>query len=319
MKNFYAVVRGRHQGIFKDEEDAKAEIKDYFDGKYKGFYSYQEAEIYLRYYNENTEPMLYVVKMGRIPGIYEDREEAGRQVVGFKGALVRKYKVRNRDLAEQFLASEFRFSVKPETNALSDAKVGKKMKKEMDEAKLKAKSSVPITFKNEYVCFMDSEANGGKVISIGALLVHIPTLTIVDKFYETCKPVDFNEMEPFCEKITHLTTEIINNSDDFINVYKRFEEFLLKYECKEIATWSGNDKKFFSKSMKGVGKLSNQLDFIDIQKRISFFIQQKKAVGLGEMKEYFQLGTGVEHHALLDAVDMFHIFKEYDKKVRAIA
>lgn len=319
MKNFYAVVRGYHQGIFQNEEDAKKEVKDYFDGKYKGFYSREEADIYLRYYNENTEPMLYVVKVGRNPGIYEDREEAGRQVIGFKGALIRKYKVKNRKLAEDFFLSELRFDVKPEKNNLSDAKVGKKMKAEMEQAKLKAKSMIPISFKNEYVCFMDSEANNNRVISIGALLVHIPTMKIIDRFYETCKPFGFEKMDSFCEKLTHLSTDVIKSSDDFFNVYKRFENFLQKYDCKEIATWSNNDKKFFTRSMCGVTKLSKQLDFIDIQKRICFFTKQNKSVSLGEMKEYYNLGSGVKHHALLDAMDMFYIFKEYDKEVRAIA
>lgn len=320
MKNFYAVVRGYHQGVFANEEDAKREVKDYFDGKYKGFYSKEEANIYIRYYNENTEPILYAVKVGRTPGIYEDREEAGKQVVGFKGALVRKYKVRNRSLAEAFMASELRFEIKAEKNNLSDAKVGKKMKAEMDEAKLKAKSLVPISFKHEYVCFMDSEANHSKVISIGALLVHIPTMKIVDKFYETCKPIDFTEMEPFCEKLTHLTTDIINNSDEFLNVFRRFEAFLDKYGCKEIATWSGNDRKFFTRSLSGVAKLSNKLNFIDIQKRISVFtFKEKRAVGLEDMKKHFNLGEKVEHHALLDAIDMWNVFKEYDKEVRALA
>ena len=319
MKNFYTVVRGRHQGVFNNEEDAKTEVKDYFDGKYKGFYSKEEANIYLRYYNENDEPMLYVVKRGRNPGIYEDREEAGKQVVGFKGALIRKYKVQNRELAEEFLASELRFEVKPEKNNLSDAKVGKKMKKEIDEAKLKAKSIIPITFKNDYVCFMDCEANNGKVISIGALLIHIPTMKVVDKFYETCKPFGFVKMDAFCEKLTKISTDVINSSDDFLLVYQRFEVFLEKYNCCEIATWSNNDRKFFLKSMSGLSKLSNKLQFIDIQKRVCMFTMHQKMVSLGDMKEYYSLGKDIKHHALLDAIDMFHVFKEYDKEVRVTA
>lgn len=320
MKNFYAVVRGHHQGVFASEEDAKKEVKDYYDGKYKGFYSEEEANIYLRYYNENEEPMLYVVKCGRKPGIYEDREEAGKQVVGFKGALVRKYKVRNRKLAEDFFLAELRFSVKPETNNLSNTKIGKKMKAEMNVAKEKAKSIVPISFKNDYVCFMDSEANNSRVVSIGALLVHIPTMKIVDRFYETCKPIGFEKMDPFCEKLTHLTTDVINNSDEFLNVFKRFESFLNKYDCKEIATWSSNDRKFFSRSFVNMEKLSNKLQFIDIQKRISLFVfKNNKSVGLKDMKQYYQIGDEVKHHALLDAVDMWNVFKLYNKEVRANA
>ena len=319
MKNFYTVVRGWHQGVFRNEEDAKAEVKDYFDGKYKGFYSEEEANIYLRYYNENDEPMVYVVKVGRVPGIYADREEAGRQVVGFKGALIRKYKMKNFELAEQFFHSELRFEVEAEKNNLSDAKVGKKMKAEMDEAKLKAKSMIPITFKNENVCFLDCEANRGKVISIGAIIVNIPTMKIVEKFYETCKPFGFVKMDSFCEHITKLNTDALNNSDEFLSVYRRFEAFLRKHNCDEIATWSSNDRKFLNKSMIGVANLSNDLQFIDIQKRISMFAMKNKAISLGDLKEHYGLGTGIKHHALLDAVDMFNIFKKYNKEVQAIA
>ena len=70
MKNFYCVVRGFHQGIFKNEEDTKKEVKNYYDGKYKGFDTKYEAEQFLKYYNENDCRKIYVVKRGYIPGIY---------------------------------------------------------------------------------------------------------------------------------------------------------------------------------------------------------------------------------------------------------
>lgn len=304
MKNFFAVVRGTVTGIYDTEEAAKIQVNNYFDGKYKGFETREEAENYLKYYNEVTKPYLYAVKIGRKPGIYYDREEAGKQVEGFEGAWLRKYEIGHLEQAENFLKSK----------AIKKESVNKKEKKENQTSECIMK---PIVFHNKYVCFMDCEANNNKVISIGAVILDTISLHSIDYFYSTCKPKSFEKMDYFCKKITHLSTIDIKNSEDFLIVYEKFYSLLKKYDCNEICTWSNSDKKFMQSTVKELEQnLPKELNFIDIQKRIGYFAIKNKTTSLESMKRHYNLEGKVQHHALKDAQDMLNVYLCYKKEIQ---
>lgn len=306
MKNWFVVVRGHNQGIFKTETEAQKETKGYYDAKYKGFDTYKEAEEYLTNYQKEDVPYIYVVKCGWNPGIYE-REEAGRQIAGFENPCVRKYKKSNIELAKSFLES-------PVVDRPKKEKGPKKTKEE----KLQGVRKTNLKFKNRYICFMDSEANNSKVISIGAAMFDTETMSIVGDFYRGCRYKSFEAMDYHCEKISHITTEDVLSSEDFFVSYESLLVWLKSFKCNEICTWSNNDKNFLGKTLAEYDEtLSSDLRFVDIQKRISaetVDLVANATWGLADMKYFLGLERQVYHHALTDAKDLCDVYVAWKNK-----
>lgn len=319
MKNYFVVVRGRNTGIYENEGDAKAQIHDYYDGKYKGFNDEEKALSYFNNYNQNEgcKKILYAVKIGRRPGIYTDREQAGKQVQGFSGAWIRKYEYTHLNLAQEFLASNLTKETYEREMARPKIKAVKQKKKQQKLLKEDVNLSKPLIFEEKYVCFMDCEANNGQVISIGAYVVDVDSMQVIDSFYSLCKPRYFEKMDTFCKQLTKISTEEVLKADDFKLVYNRFCFWLKKYDCKTICTWSGSDQKFMKSTISKYDvKWKKEICFLNIQKPIGYSVFKNKTVGLKDMKKYYGMEEYVNHHALKDAEDMVKVYFNYFEETK---
>lgn len=320
MKNFYCVVRGFHQGIFENEEDAKKEVKNYYDGHYKGFDTKYEAEQFLKYYNENDCRKIYVVKRGYVPGIYFNREDVLPQIKDYPFALVRKYKLENINLAIKFLQTEDIQS----TLSLEELQKRKEQKEKQIKInklnKVERLKNQDIKFKRQYICFLDCEANQERVISLGCVIIDLNNLTIIDSFYTLSRYKSFEKMEPFCESLTKISTEDILSSTDFMTIWKNFLSWLQNYSCIEICTWSKADKKFLARTLKEYElQIPYKLEFKDIQPIISANVMGKQTLGLGKVKELYGYENIIQHNALEDAKDTFLVYKSwYERKMELV-
>lgn len=307
MKNWFVVVRGYHQGIFKTELEAKKETEGYFDFKYKGFDTYEEAKAYLKNYQEEDVPHVYVVKCGWVPGIYE-REDVKKQIEGFENPCVRKYKKSDIELAKKFL----------ESSVIDKRKKEKREKPNKIEEIIREIRKTELKFKNRYICFFDSEANNSKVISIGAVMLDTENMNIVGKFYKGCRYKSFTKMDSHCEKISNITTENVLNYDDFLVSYEEWKNWLESFKCKEICTWSSNDKEFLNKTIAEYDQsIDSNLNFINIQKRISSETVDLVANfrwSLCDIKYFYGFDKKVCHNALIDADDLCKVYIAWKNK-----
>lgn len=115
-KNYYAVKVGLRTGIFKTWKECSSCIQGYSGAKYKGFATLAEAEAFmdgrrveanlknskstitenkkvykvdLKKFNSETKTY-YVVRCGRVVGIFETWKECEEQVKGYSNAQYKK-------------------------------------------------------------------------------------------------------------------------------------------------------------------------------------------------------------------------------------
>ena len=87
-KNFYAIKDVEHPGIYESWEEAKKNIDDWKTAKFKGFYTKEEAEEWMKETKPDTKRRknFYAVRIGAKPGIYESWEEAKQNIGNWKRA-----------------------------------------------------------------------------------------------------------------------------------------------------------------------------------------------------------------------------------------
>lgn len=92
-KNFYAVREGEHPGIYTSWEEAKKNIGEWENAKFKGFFTEEEAKAWMESESDGAKKKsrknFYAVRVGIKPGIYTSWEEAKKNIGDWKRA---KYK-----------------------------------------------------------------------------------------------------------------------------------------------------------------------------------------------------------------------------------
>lgn len=81
-RTYYVVLYGRRPGIYKNHEQAMAQVHGFPNGQMKKIKGLKEAKGYFeRYRQTNSENKIYyVVKVGRKPGLYLDKRQAIEQI-----------------------------------------------------------------------------------------------------------------------------------------------------------------------------------------------------------------------------------------------
>jgi hypothetical protein len=97
--SFYAVARGRCPGIYETWPEAHAQTSGHKGALFKKFQTKEEAEAFIQH-GGRVEQKVYVVAVGRRPGIYDDWASASQQVTGFRNAVYQKM---SRAEADDFL------------------------------------------------------------------------------------------------------------------------------------------------------------------------------------------------------------------------
>lgn len=91
-----------------------------------------------------------------------------------------------------------------------------------------------------------------EIIEFPAVLLDAVTLEKVSEFHKFCKPQDKPELSQFCQNLTGITQEMVDNADTFPGVLDNFDQWLKKHELGSeykfaVVTDGPSDmKRFFS-------------------------------------------------------------------------
>lgn len=300
MKEIYAVKSEDVSKTFLCYDEAVMFSKLLVNAKIKGFYSEKDAMKWLSRPIKNEG--IFVVFIGKNPGIYLSVSEMKAQVTGFEGAKVGRAKTIEE--AEKMFANR---------DKMLKEEIRQKKEKENPELKLKRKIAnlkrLRLKYNGDILCFIDCEANQGKAISIGAVIYDKSKKQIVDSFYSLMRPDGFVKLDKHVEGLTKLSTQQILEAKSAKEVNNDFLSFLSMYNVSDIFSWSNNDKSFLKKSTKGFSTAFSTIK--DIQPYISAITVDKyycKNWSLENMLYIFGYDKKVEHNALSDAKDFLNVY-----------
>lgn len=158
-----------------------------------------------------------------------------------------------------------------------------------------------------------------EVIQIGALKLD-ENLNSISTFNSFVKPTLYHEIHPYVESLTNITSEKVNSSRTFPEIYKDFLDFIGD-EDYVLCTWGSADIKELIKNI-DFHKLKDNLipcKHIDVQKLASIYTKTPKGmrIGLRTAIDFFQITIeGDFHDAFNDAFYTAEVFKKlYTKDI----
>lgn len=93
-KVYYVVTNGRNPGIYKEHEQAQEQIRGYSFGKMRKVKGLAEAKAYFAAEKKRAskDKVYYVVKVGKRPGLYLDKQKALEQIYGYPHGKMKRIK-----------------------------------------------------------------------------------------------------------------------------------------------------------------------------------------------------------------------------------
>lgn len=154
-----------------------------------------------------------------------------------------------------------------------------------------------------------------EIIQIGAVKLD-ENFNLIDKFNSFIKPQIYSELNPIIEKLTSININILNNGDNFEDVYNSFTNFVSSNDI--FVVWGACDMKELFRNAKHYNLDDSLLpkEFIDIQKYASKYFNYKKGKVIGLSTAIDLLSISVDgnfHNALNDALYTSEIFKKLYK------
>ncbi|CBY43423.1 unnamed protein product [Oikopleura dioica] len=116
---FYAVAVGRQQGLFKNLQEAKAQVSKFPKGRYRKFVSRDSAEEYLE--KAGVLPRrerFYAVSNGRKIGLFKNKAEANAQIFEYSYSSMKKFFSREDAINNPLFKKSFEKNKKKEEKKL---------------------------------------------------------------------------------------------------------------------------------------------------------------------------------------------------------
>jgi len=144
-----------------------------------------------------------------------------------------------------------------------------------------------------------------EIIEIGAVIVDVDSLEMVDDFSIFIRPIIHPNLTEFCKKLTTITQEEIDRGVGFIEGMKIFVSWFSQYEKALFCSWGEYDKNQFKKDCRLHGmKYPFGLEHLNIKKAFAKK-QGVKPCGLDKALEIVNLELlGTHHRGVDDARNM---------------
>lgn len=159
-----------------------------------------------------------------------------------------------------------------------------------------------------------------EIIQIGALKVN-EKFEIIQEFNELIKPTVYKKVNPYVEKLTKITNELLDECDEFLEIYNKFIDFIGN-EDSILCVWGKSDIKEFIRNIKFFNLPISlfPLKYIDVQKHASKVFKLPKGVNIGLKVAIEQLNINFEenfHNAFYDAFYTCEVFKKiYNNSIK---
>jgi 3'-5' exoribonuclease 1 len=179
------------------------------------------------------------------------------------------------------------------------------------------KKSKFVVFDLEATCFDNTDPMKpvdfrNEIIEIGAVKLD-ETGKEIDRFEKFAKPLKYPVISKFCNELTTITQEDIDNADELSGV---LVEFLNWCDGATLISWGNYDKSQMSKDL-----ISNDLDYLlpEIEDHYSLKHLHGKwnnlrrgGIGLGGALKFEKLHfDGQPHRGIDDAINIAKIFRKY--------
>ena len=174
-----------------------------------------------------------------------------------------------------------------------------------------------IVFDLEATCWEGRENayKSREIISLGACILNIKSLEIVDKFHMICKP-EKTEVSEYCTRITGITKEQAENGVDFEFMCKSvMEQFNTKsYPC---AAWGQDSEKLYYDCRNKECKYPFSNECVNIS--LIYSVMTGKPYNNGLQRSLAELGMkfeGDKHDPYWDSYNAARVLKHLMEKCR---
>ena len=159
-----------------------------------------------------------------------------------------------------------------------------------------------------------------QVIAIGACLCD-DAFVHIDSFYSLVCPAGFRRLSPHVRRMTHLKDTEIQKASKFPQVADRFIAWLQHYAGEEaicLYSFGPDDARTLCANAAFYHHGSEQLfaGIVDLQTLLSSRVRWRgevfhKTHSLESLKQIYRIKGEVNHNALSDAIDLYHIHEAY--------
>lgn len=182
---------------------------------------------------------------------------------------------------------------------------------------------------NQYIVIVDIEhtctEDGSippeerEVIEIGAVMLELKSLTVIDEFSSLIRPVRNPIVSQFCTELTGIRQAELDNAESFPSVFDAFLGWLPSKAETLIATWGAYDliQINIDCAFHGLDKFSLET-VLNLKVAFKEARKLKKPVGLKKALEMSLISFSGDHHRGLDdarntAKLLPYIFTKYSK------
>ena len=160
-----------------------------------------------------------------------------------------------------------------------------------------------------------------EIIQIGAVKLD-DNFKIVGSFNKLIKPNIYKRIHPHVQKITGFVNDNFTNCASFIDVYKKFSEFMgLNESCKTntpdpiLCTWGNSDIRALYRNLAYYNLITSPaiISYIDVQSIATKFLNYNRggAIGLKNAVDMLQIKTDeFYHNAYYDALYTAQVFRK---------
>jgi len=168
----------------------------------------------------------------------------------------------------------------------------------------------------EATCWQKREYSPNEIIEIGAVCVN-ERKQIVDEFCAFVQPSIHPELSDFCTELTSITQDMVDDADEFPEVYDEFLDWIQSFDDDYLlCAWGFYDRKQLEQDCKLHDLPTDWLeDHISLKHQHGRIRNQKRGMGMkGALrKENIQM-TGTHHRGIDDARNIAKIFiKLFDR------
>lgn len=258
--------------------------------------------------------MFFVIRSDSLNEVFDNKKDFLEVIRSVENPIVRTFM--SKELALEFLGDsrsveEIRKCIKLDK---AEKKERRSSHKREELIRLNERRFSP---KSENIAFIDIEAGRNKAISIGLVVFDTKREIELYRFYSLLKPFEFVSVDSYCEKLTGISTEEVQNAKDYNIVYDEVESILERFKVSQVLSWGTMDKVFVRNSLpkdhsyEFVGKIFNIQTYIS---SITSKVSPNKCWSLQNMKRILKIDeTEVKHNALSDSLDLLKVYKNWTK------
>jgi inhibitor of KinA sporulation pathway (predicted exonuclease) len=86
-----------------------------------------------------------------------------------------------------------------------------------------------------------------EIIEIGAVMLEAEYLTPISEFQTFVKPVLHPVLTEFCQRLTSITQDLVDNAPSYHEAIARFKAWLYQYDNFVFGSWGDYDRKQFDR------------------------------------------------------------------------